>query len=195
MLIIDNLLSSQEQEELKNIFLGFYFPWYYNPTTVGDYKTTKDNNTFEYCHFCHNIIIEDETDQITKVNSDYIFVVDKIINKLQEKLKKELIIYRAKVNLQTKVSNSLLYNMPHIDFFEKVKYLTMLYYVNDSDGKTYIFKDEKDLNGNWKIDYEVESKEGRILIFDGKKLHSGSHPKEGVRVVINFALNFQEGII
>jgi hypothetical protein len=67
----------------------------------------------------------------------------------------------------------------------------MVYYVNDSDGDTVIFKER------WlgKADYSIKNIETRItpkanraVIFDGLRYHTGSVPTKNNRVLIN--MNF-----
>jgi hypothetical protein len=199
MLIIDDLFTKEETESIKNTLLSENFPWFYNENTVGKYAhgPQKDNKTYEYLMFTHVFIYDDDKGH-TVINSEkYLPLVELIIDKVQFRLKKQFAIYRAKANFQSKVSTDLVHNTPHVDFLVKEDYLTMIYYANDSDGKTFLLKNRKnpkDENEEYEIEHTISSKEGRVLIFDGKRVHSGSHPKEGHRLVINFAINFQEGI-
>jgi hypothetical protein len=191
ILIIDDLFVKEETKKIKEFILNEEFPWHLYSSTVGEYTDTWDSKTFEYVQFCHQFLIDDINGK-TKINSNYFFIVEYIIKKVQQRLKKEFLVYRAKANLQTKVQTNLIHNTSHTDFKEKINYMSMIYYVNDSDGKTYIFKDKKNSNGDWEIDTEIPAKEGRVLIFDGVKNHSGSHPKNGIRAVINFVLKYEE---
>jgi hypothetical protein len=74
-----------------------------------------------------------------------------------------------------------LHNTPHCD--NLFDHTVILYYVNDSDGKTYFYENQDKPEKITKI---VDSKKGRIVIFNGKHLHCGSHPRENYRIVINF---------
>lgn len=181
IIIYDNLISVEESNQIKNIMLNDgSFPWYIQ-TSINtiDYNTdedTSDNNTFEYIQLIHRFLHED------KPNSAFMPIANFLINTLETNLGKKLVFSRIKANLQTKVTTGRkTYNSPHID--SDLDHLVMLYYVNDSDSKTYIFKNDKK---PWIIEKEIDSVQGRFVLFNGKNYHSGSHPIDGVRVVINF---------
>lgn len=177
--IYDNLLSLQEEESIFNKLNSEFFPWYKGPGDVTSEDYTKVNNTsvFEYLQFSHCFVNEGIQ------TSDDIEIIIPILDKVQRRLKQELHIYRAKANLQTKVQKKgKLYNIPHIDH-ESLSHDVILYYANNSDGCTYIFNNDKQ---PWVVEKQIESKQGRVVIFDGSKYHAGSHPEKDKRIVINF---------
>jgi hypothetical protein len=99
-------------------------------------------------------------------------------------------ISRAKINILTQNSLSKdLYHTPHID--EDIKHWVMVYYINDTDGDTYIFNEtcdgtEKQLT----INRCISPEKGKFVVFNGKYFHSSSSPKKStIRSVIN--INFQ----
>lgn len=112
-------------------------------------------------------------------------------------------IKRCKLNLQTKAPKESInkYNFPHTDFIPEMENeLTMIYYVNDCDGDTYIFdsknhsmediKKTPEQYDNLKILKRISPKQGRAVIFPTSQLHAGSHPiKSEYRMVLNY--NFQ----
>jgi hypothetical protein len=70
-----------------------------------------------------------------------------------------------------------------------------LYYVNDSDGETTLFKQRvrqeiKTLDEYKKAQFEplqtVSPKKGRAVIFKGDRYHSSTAPTESVRCILNF---------
>ena len=109
-------------------------------------------------------------------------------------------IIRCKINFQTKAPEEARgkFNAPHCDLglSSEKKYLTALYYLNDSDGDTYFFNegldeinDVKNIN-NLSVLAKVSPKAGRLVIFPSDITHAGSHPiNSAYRIVINF--NFQ----
>ena len=85
------------------------------------------------------------------------------------------------------------YDNIHIDI--PFSHLVVLYYVNDTDGDTFIFDKFADLD-NLKsptinesestIIKRVSPKKGRALLFDGRRYHSSSGPTKDIRCIINF---------
>ena len=94
---------------------------------------------------------------------------------------------RAKVNMTTKCSKNLR-TTPHID--NANKHYVMIYYVNDSDGDTIIYKQKYGEKRLWLSPYKrVSPKAGRCVFFNGLHYHSASLPKKSdVRCVVN--MNF-----
>ena len=96
-------------------------------------------------------------------------------------------LFRVKLNVKFnhKPSNSLKTNPPHIDTEYSTPFFIGLYYVNNSDGNTIIYDGNSE--ENFKIIKEIEPKKGRLVLFDGSKYHSASHPiKSKKRVIINY---------
>ena len=69
-----------------------------------------------------------------------------------------------------------------------------LYYVNDSDGDTVLFKQTKQdmktlddyKNTKFEVLQRVTPKKGRAVLFNGNRYHSSTAPTEGVRCILNF---------
>ena len=69
--------------------------------------------------------------------------------------------------------------IPHTDLM--VPHYVCLYYINDTDGDTIFFEDDKNT-----IFKRVSPKKGRVVIFDGSIFHSSSSPTTTPRAVINY---------
>lgn len=104
-------------------------------------------------------------------------------------------VIRTKVNMAFKQDESYKNKIqtPHSDQSDQgYEWVTGIYYVNDSDGDTLIFNEEEsdlDENGNNNLTIleKISPKKGRLVLFNGKKIHVGSHPTEhNNRIVINF---------
>lgn len=89
------------------------------------------------------------------------------------------------------------FNAPHIDLEQISQYLTFVYYVDDSDGDTILFKYTKDsmsqkyseINNFTEKDVliRIPPKKGNGILFNGQMYHSGNCPvKYTHRTIINF---------
>ena len=180
-----NVLDDTEVEEIEKILSSPFFPWYMSKTkytaqleTVEKFKNNP--NVKEYVQLVH-VFYNNETGD-TRVNSDFAPLVVKPFQKLLAKINlNDAILYRCKANFQTqhKNSDSDSYNTPHIDLPNP--HYVMIYYVNDSDGDTFLF------DNNDQLITRITPERGKILIFNGEILHAGSHPVESdYRIVINY---------
>jgi len=190
--IIDNLLTKNEEDYIENILLGVNFPYYFNESnfTVANDQQQKFShlkNVKDYNQLCHQFYKLNDENNTIKV-SNYCKIVDDLVNNILIKLNlQDIIIRRAKANLQQQFTDnkSEYHNTPHYDSF--TKHYVCIYYVNDSDGDTLFFDNEKECN----ITNRITPKKGRFLFFKGETLHTGQHPiKSSTRVVIN--INFEE---
>ena len=183
ILVMDNLIDDVTSENIKQELVKDTFNWFISegPLTVSKelYEKNSDDKTFDYYQFSHNFIKDDGS-----LNSVKIDLIKILVEKLQTHFKCEFRFNRIKANLQTEYQTNLVYNTAHRDQYDANRdHIVVIYYVNDSDGKTFIFDNDE---RPWTIKKEIESKQGRFLIFNGKHHHSGNHPKKGIRMVINF---------
>lgn len=182
MNVIDDFLPPSLHNIVKEEVLGGSFPWFFRHTVAYSDKDLPHN-----FQFTHSFYRDD------RVNSDWYRVVEPMMFILEEKLKIKLKqINRIKANLTTQ--NPLL--DPKVNIHQDLptkecgenKYMTLLYYVNDSDGDT-LFSDETKQN----IIDRVTPKENRAVWFDSRLWHASSPPVENKRrVVINFILEIED---
>jgi hypothetical protein len=107
-----------------------------------------------------------------------------------EIIKKPVEIKRIMVNMHSNYDKNVI-AAPHQDSIDADgndldKYLTFLYYVNDSSGDTFFFDDNKELIKR------VCPKRGTGVLFNSRILHAGSYPKDenSPRCVINFMYKY-----
>lgn len=188
IIIDDFLLTQHEIDEIKSLLFG-ELPWYLgtgtSSTVLGEnYDIFKNNeNVFEYGQLTHKFV-----DDGTIFSKDFqipLMIAQKAIKKynLPDKL------IRLKSNLMTKVSayGENIHNTPHVD--DDIPHWVIIYYVNNSDGDTFIFNETDIKSTEITVQKRISPKEGRIIIFDGKYLHTGMHPRQhDYRSVINFNL-------
>jgi 2OG-Fe(II) oxygenase superfamily len=105
-------------------------------------------------------------------------------------------LLRVRIGLFTKSSVDAFHHNPHVDFYEPHR--TALYYVNDSDGDTFVFNETyRDVpahqapahanEGKFTIAGRVPPKKGRMATFDGAHYHASMHPTDHVsRIVVTY---------
>lgn len=196
ILIIDDFFSQEEIENLNEYFLNSFFPWYivknkfihddefkFSSMEKEYFLSMKDEKTSEDLYFVHSFIGDEDPESVHKINVNP-GPVNKIMQRITNRLNLNFKYFRVKANLQYKNKNSLEYCTPHID--SEIPHLVMLYYVNDSDAHTYIFQNTK-AEKPWKLKRKIQTKAGRIVIFNGKHFHAGETPKKSsYRIIINF---------
>lgn len=201
MTIIENVFSPFYYEEIKETMLGGEFPWYYNtqtslvgPATVIS-EETKDSKQFNHIFF-HN-------DMGDKPNSNAFPMVEPLKYVLEDHINKKLKFLRVKANMLMKDIEypENLYNIPHIDWYpelDKTKgnYFSFLYYVNDSDGDTILFKEDYysyQKQPRLTMDKRNTPKANTGIFFRSDLYHASSPPRVSERrVVINYV--FKETI-
>lgn len=106
-----------------------------------------------------------------------------------------------RANLTLNNSGSTIeHHLPHIDSW--YPHWVAIYYVNDSDGDTYIFNEINDNydsgiedvklieKNKFTIKKRITPKKGKVLLFEGKYYHTSSWPKKNkYRTVININLD------
>lgn len=183
-IVFDDIYDINLKDEIEKDFINPYFPWYLSSnlntaTKESMEKFSFDQNICEYLMFVH--VFYNNSRGETVANSDFIPILNKILKPLLQKLNLDTIsILRSKANLQTQHKNNSVnnYNTPHVDVNQD--HYVAIYYVNDSDGDTVLFDE------NYKIIQRISPMKGRILLFNGKTLHCGSHPYSSKsRCVVN----------
>jgi len=185
VLVYDNLLNGEEIKSIKENIFDPYFPWYLIQTRdkqdkfysvdIKTYeKALKIKNVREYTKFVHTFLHDGNI-------SNKFSIAETIIKRIVDFFKiKNIKVLRVKTNLQTNnvLINKNYHSSPHVDQDEK--HMVGIYYVNDCDGDTRIFKKNK----LFKL---IKPKAGRMVLFNGALKHSAGFPvKSQVRCVINF---------
>lgn len=164
--IFDDAISKEDQNFLEQTLLSNTFPYYFRDNTT--YENEKDT-----CQFQHNFFYDG------KSNSEYFESFFKKFKSFIDLNSTHKNILRMKSNLLLN-NKAEIFNSIHRD--NTFDHLNLIYYVNDSDGDTFLF--EKNI-----IIKNVSPKKGRILLFDGKYEHASSNPtKSKYRSVININL-------
>lgn len=161
-------------------------PWYYTPSSSGEVDIDqKDKNVVNFPQMHHVFLDSDGT------TSPHFVLIQPLIWFLEKELSINIIsLNRIKANLLLQGDATLdNYNLPHIDH-PGDDHISMVYYVNESDGDTRIFdktvqEGHEDLNciGQFKPE------QGRALVFKSNRFHASAPPvKFKSRMIINFVL-------
>jgi hypothetical protein len=176
MKIIENFLPPSLFENIKPELLGSNFPWYFNDSITYNKPTGND---FQFTH----IFYRDQKQQ-----SNFYSLVHSFLYVAELKLKENIKgIVRIKANLNSQ--NSLINPVDNIhqDMTADGNFMSLLYYVMDSDGDTLFFDDDKKT-----VVDRITPQENKAVWFDSKMWHASSPPIENKRrVVINFILEVE----
>ena len=124
--IIDDAITKKDQKFIKEFLLdNKLFPWFFMKDVTS--KNKKQNRPA----FSHYFVMD------KKQNSNAIDNLKPIFKKY---IKKEIIHFKSILQLPLN-TKKVSYDTPHIDIDKP--HTVYLYYVNDSDGETILFKNKK----------------------------------------------------
>ncbi len=184
MKVIDNFFNKEDQDFLQETLLvdtHNVFPWYlahtsnYVPYNYTDSIRLNSGLPFEkdYHQFCHTFYADKKQNSEHWPRLEKMFMFNKHI-----KVKK---FYRVKANLNVQIigANEETHGSLHTDLTDNT-HKSVLYYVNNSDGDTLLFDNNKN------VVKRVKPKKGRAVVFDSNILHAASPPLNSrFRVVVN----------
>ena len=157
------------------------FPWFFqgDTTNYGLDESRLDKNTIQNPQLCHSFYNGKNSSEFTPIAMPILSNIDVGVPKK---------ITRIKSNLNYNLTNYTKDNHQNIHadvadergHLRKHTYMSLLYYVNDSDGDTKFFNKDK-------IFYSSKPKKGTALLFNSEIEHAGSNPINTThRMVINF---------
>ena len=187
--IIDNFVNKEQQEKIlkefykKNLNLAYY------ETIYKDCNLSIDSSVY------------------TKMLPEKQFVADlydkktSFLEQLELKLKFKIDkVIRSKINwvFRHSINNKNGFNAPHTDV--PIDHWVLLYYVNESDGDTLMFKEtHKDIpffevsDQTLHIMSNIEHKMGRGVLFHGSRYHCALPPIESdFRITFNHNFTIKE---
>ena len=171
--VYDNVLSNYLENKIESLILDYAtqprFPLYYQP-----------NNTFSPTHPNFSLdpgLVNCFKGGLPNAHSDFLSQV-----LYSFCFKNNIILYeffQGKVYVDLPSPKPGLNLPPHIDMHGQ-NHWVLLYYINDSDGDTVLFKDDQKTEIK-----RVSPKKGRIVFFNGSIPHCGSKSLINTRSVIN----------
>jgi hypothetical protein len=196
MQIIENLIPKGWQEELLGLMTEIN--WTYRPSTVNVYDTIvegwdicTDENTIDTVQYSH-VALNSNTNQSTVMN--FFPLIYMIQDRLQKKIKA---VNRIKVNCLNPKPNFGVnnYNLPHIDSRNN-NFTSVIYYINDSDGDTFVFdqiENQNNLVKSLTLKHRVTPVMGNALVIPSTQFHASSNPTNTqARFVLNFMMELEK---
>ena len=160
------------------------FQWVYTPSTNNQKEAAimkKDERSYESEQLVHALYLEGAR------RSQFFDIVFPFFYFLEEKTGIKLgAIERIKANMLLKSDMpDDKYNTPHIDVPD-AGFKSLLYYVKDSDGDTFLFNEKFHEKKALTIAKRISPRKGKAVIFDSNNWHASSNPRVNQnRIVLN----------
>jgi hypothetical protein len=192
VIVIDDIVDKQTQDEIEKTIFGKDTKWTFSRSVFYDtHPEVTDIQKKSLMSFTKQLVNLD-----TREMDPSFPLYSKILNGIENKLDIRInTVYNARIQLQLPLltEKDKLWGVPHIDAHRPQKYYIVVYYVNDVDGDTVLFKEKKDevtpqdvIDGKLTVLQSVSPKKGRVVIFDGDLYHAVGKPKTDMRCIINF---------
>ena len=177
--VFDNIIDSKAQKHIQDIVFD-KIKWRFIPDVTNPKQNKQQRPGFRYDYIIDKIVY--------RHHNDMIGLIDAACDKINFK-RKDCIQGRSFLQLPLNLNDRQL-DAPHIDTDKD--HLVILYYVNDSDGDTVIYKNHfVDINTTPKFEEleelkRVTPKSGRVVMFNGRRWHTAAQPVNNVRCIINY---------
>ena len=184
IIVIDNVIDSDYQEQIRSILLGevnygdYEFPWYYTKDiTKSDLPNSQKRPAFSHLY------VKSYGQVVSEFHDIFLDLITVCCHRLEIT---EVNVIQGNSFLQLPLTTKRgKVDTPHIDTNEKN--FVMLYYVCDSDGDTIIYN-EKVESKEYTVNKSITPKQGRVVLFDGGLYHTAEQPTKGTRCVVNYNL-------
>jgi hypothetical protein len=174
MNVIDNVMPVVMQDQLIDICTQAEFTWSFlqDATYASADPLAQKMNKPKYPSFCHLAIMDYRPK--TAISS----LISSMLLCMSDKAGVDsTTLYRARFGLYLPIRDAPEYNNIHVDMPQP--HTVALYYVNDSDGDTFFF------DNNREVVERVTPKKGRMVVFDGLTFHASSMPSKNYRISLN----------
>lgn len=182
---IEPLVPKSYSDYLLNITTGNDFPWYWSENISGYAKKDSNDANFEGFQYGFYHILYHNEQEVSHFYRDF----KPLLYFMEEKAGIDVkTVYRVRAALNTWSPNDVQHHA-HVDM--KYPHNVLLYYVNDSDGDTFMYNEVHELGSeNDPSEFTLHSKhtpkQGDAVLFDGLRYHSSSKPKNhSKRIIIN----------
>ena len=151
-----------------------------------------DENTIDSIQFVHYAILQNDRSFMFSYLRPLTYMIEDAIDKTITR------IHRIKINHQSPIPNFNKdnYNIPHVDDVN-YRLWTLIYYINDSDGDTFLFNEHYPTTGEHisklTLLSRITPKMGKAIVFPSTQFHAGSNPINSPgRYVINITFEVKE---
>jgi hypothetical protein len=202
--VYDDVLPEKLFNKIKNILTSDLFPWYSIESTA--YKPSDPGAVLNQSH--HSFVNAPMLDSKNTGNSPLADLLDTALLVMLDKTDEDIsALGRIRIGLLTYVGEQIIHK-GHTD--DIVPHKVALFYINNSDAPTYLYKEKYDitsnkqsslylkenLNDNLTVETKIECKANRLVIFDGFQYHSSSSPTNiARRIVINYNFRTKDMVI
>jgi anaerobic selenocysteine-containing dehydrogenase len=196
--VFDNIIDLNLQLELLNYYDTNYKNWHYFNKDIshGDF-----HEFYDYSFPGYSVDVNSKS----KIDEKIVKIVQNIEKEGLRKINMEFLSnYRYKLSCYPPLNplppEEVLFRQIHTD--KEIPHLVMVYYVNNTEGNTTVFRNKLGINQNYNTIVEKETitgnftnveklrlvppKQGRLVVFDGILLHSPGWPTKQNRYIINF---------
>lgn len=187
---IPDAIAKAYQNQVESELASTGMTWNFHEEVARSGSAFKNS----FSGFSHVAYLIEETESIISPMSSLLLP---ILFTFCEKASVEFnTLLRIRVGLFTRTMIETTHHNPHVDFSQP--HQTAVYYVNDSDGDTFVFNETFEdvsveqspghANANrFTIAGQVSPKKGTMMCFDGRHYHASMHPmKAAKRIAITF---------
>jgi len=185
VLIIDDVVNKETQDLIEKTVFGSNTKWTFARSVFNDgFNPEANKEQRNKLMSFTNLVYDDK-----EINPDAELYFKTIANIGIKQL------LQIKIQLQLPVITEIdkIHGVPHVDGYRECPYKVGVYYVNDSDGDTVLFKQTTDdtspidvMNGKLEIDQTITPKKGRLIVFNSNIYHAVGKPKKNIRSVLNY---------
>lgn len=177
--VIDDFLDKSYFDFIVNdVMNDDNFHWYYSgDSTYTSSKKFSINGEIKPTQGFSNLLVEQDKSRSREGDLIYPFAL-KVKSYLGAKE-----VMRVRADLCTQTVDGAIHG-PHVDYPGQFHYSSILY-LNQTDGNTIIFNERdsgSQVNGDnidsFTIKESITPKPNRLVIFDGRYIHSGCSPKD-----------------
>ena len=160
--ILDNVLDDSRSAKLLDLITKDTFTWHLNKELI-QYSKYKQYEHYQHYHTIYNELNE------KRISTPHYSIFSPIIQSFIPLATRAVRLSRCKLNLLHNHHLSDTGTCPvHIDSYQP--HISMIYYINDSDGDTVFYGNDKEIQ-------RVQPLKNRLVVFEGPLRHCSNHPK------------------